>query len=136
MCLCRYNYRSVWLLLVLATHTTGVTLEYRGVNLGNNSLVFMDDIREGVDALLCKTDKVQCCGEQDGNWYQPDGDVVPITANLQNLYVSRDSNQTVGLNFGANISESSFGLYSCEILDRLNRTNYLYVGIYPQNKGK
>ena len=57
-------------------------------------------------------------------------------SNFHSFYVTRDNNQTVGLNLGVNISEPSFGLFSCEILDRLNNTNYLYVGIYPPNKGE
>jgi hypothetical protein len=35
-----------------------------------------------------------------------------------------------------NGSQSSFGIYSCGILDRLDNINHLYVGIYPPNEGE
>ena len=120
---------------------TGARLEHRGVNLGNNSLVPFDDIGEGSNALLCVTDKTLCCGEADGSWYLPDGTLLPSGFNFQNLYVTREGNQTVRLNNNMNVTDltgaqSSFGIYSCGILDSLDNINYLYVGIYPSNEGK
>lgn len=120
---------------------TGARLEHRGINLGNNSLVPFDDIGEGSNALLCVTDKTLCCGEADGSWYLPDGTLLPSGFNFQNLYVTREGNQTVRLNNNMSVTDltgtqSSFGIYSCGILDSLDNINYLYVGIYPSNEGK
>ena len=133
--------KSVWLLnLCLLVPHVGVTLEHRRENLGNNSLVSLDDIGEGADALFCKTDKMPCCGETDGNWYLPDGTLVPsdtITSNSRNLYVTRDANHSVGLNsIQASGVNKSHGIYSCKILDRQNDIKYLYVGIYPPTEGE
>lgn len=122
---------------------TGARLEHRGINIGNNSLISLGDIGEGPNALLCVTDKVLCCGETDGNWYLPEGTRLPsdtVTSDDQTLYVSREGNQTVRLNHNMNTTDvngqSSFGIFSCGIQDRLDNLNYLYVGIYPPNEGK
>lgn len=57
------------------------------------------------------------------------------TNSSQTFYISRRT-QTIALNY---IDDSdhdlSSGIYFCEILDENNVTNYLYVGIYPQNEG-
>lgn len=91
------------------------------------------------------TDKTLCCSETDGNWYLPDGMLLPsdtVSSNdSQNLYVTREGNQTVRLSnnmstTNMNGSQFSFGIYSCEILDRLNSLQYLYVGIYPPDEGE
>lgn len=106
------------------------------MNIRNNSLVRLDDIGRGSNALLCVTDKIPCCDEADGNWHLPDGTPLPSDTNLQNLYVSREDNQTVRLNNNMTDVNASFGIYSCMILDRLDNVNHLYVGIYPPNKGE
>lgn len=109
------------------------------MNIRNNSLVRLDDIGQGPNALLCLTDKTPCCDEADGNWYLPDGTPLPsdtISSNLQNLYVSREGNQTVRLNNNMTEVNVSFGIYSCGILDRQDNVNHLYVGIYPPNEGE
>ena len=123
--------------------TTGVTLEHKGVNLGNNSLISLDDIGEGGDAILCVTDNMQCCDERDGSWYLPNGTLVLSDANTsypQTIYTTREINQTVTLNtvHTNTVNESVLpvvGIYSCGILDSLNNKKHLYIGIYPRNEG-
>ena len=72
----------------------GVSLKFQGVTLPNNSLVDVKDLyyntpelpepantnRLHDQALLCLTDLVDCCESPHtvhGDWYYPDGSVVP-----------------------------------------------------------
>ena len=103
----------------------------------NNSIVILNEVGEGNEALVCATDSRTCCeSEDDGNWYSPKGSKIgPQTDNsTQALYVSRD-NYTVGLNY-MNVSDIPSGIFHCEIADNNNITSHLYVGIYPQNQGR
>ena len=63
----------------------GVRFSLRGTTYQNNSLVTLEDLGEGDDALLCVTDQPACCGPlyngemgpAIGNWYFPNGTRVP-----------------------------------------------------------
>ena len=94
----------------------GVSLVVNGVATHDNSLVYIDDIlyttnrnqahtnsrpTQHDSTLLCVTDLVDCCETQGlGNWYFPDGTVVPVNdghgfqsnrGNNENLRVIRPS---------------------------------------------
>ena len=68
--------------------TTGVYLSLRGRSYGDNSYILITDIGEGDDGdLLCFTDLIQCCRDDDtssgmalGEWFFPDGSAVPLDA--------------------------------------------------------
>ena len=95
----------------------------------------MDNIRE---ALLCSTDRVDCCTDHDeysiaGNWFLPNGSKIPSTTSTQSLHITL-GNQTVGLNVN-NSLQAPTGIYHCEMMDKKNITHYLYAGIYPENEG-
>lgn len=97
------------------------------------------EIGEDGAALICATDRKTCCSaELDpyGNWYMPNGSKIMRQVNgSQVFYVSR-GNQTVELNYvDASDLEVPTGIYHCEISDKNNEINHLYVGIYPHNKG-
>lgn len=113
-----------------------MTLEFGQGRFENNSLITLDVIGESTHALFCATDKKPCCNETDGNWYLPDGTLLPSETNTsQYLYVTREGDPTVGLNHMQNGTQPSAGIYLCELMDRKNITNHLYIGIYPQNGG-
>ena len=67
----------------------------------NNSAVVLSEIGEGEKALLCKTDKKDCCGtvpNRFGQFYFPGGlGQVPIAKQQQGFYCNR-GDQSVGLN--------------------------------------
>ena len=63
----------------------GISLSLKGADIANDGYVAVDDIGvySGVDiddtnALLCHTNKTDCCRnpEQLGNWHLPDGNIV------------------------------------------------------------
>ena len=58
---------------------TGATLSLRGAAIENNSFVNVDDIGDNNEvALLCHTDKYDCCRYpyRSGEWFYPDGSQV------------------------------------------------------------
>ena len=63
----------------------GVWFSLRGKTYQNNSVLVLEDIGEGDDALLCLTDQTACCsktftdalGSVKGNWFFPNGARVP-----------------------------------------------------------
>ena len=97
------------------------------------------EIGEDSEALICATDKETCCTvefDAVGNWYMPNGSQIMQQVNDSRVFYVSRGNQTVELNYvGASDREVPTGIYHCEIADKNNVINYLYIGIYPQNKG-
>ena len=64
---------------------TDVWFSLNGTTYQNNSIVILEDIGEGDDALFCLTNYTDCCqspytgdkGNAKGNWYFPNGSRVP-----------------------------------------------------------
>ena len=78
------------------------------------------EIGEGDSALVCKTNKVECCGTRPnryGEFYYPNGERVPVVglAGGTELYRNR-GNQLIRLNRRRGVV-SSRGKYRCEIPD-------------------
>ena len=95
----------------------------------------LEDIGEGDDALLCRTNSADCCqspnigsGSASGNWYFPNGTRV---ANHQ-FYRTR-GNMTVLLNRRGGGEE---GMYRCEIPDSTNVIQTIYIGVYTACAGE
>ena len=121
----------------------GVRLEFGPYQLGNNTILTIDNIGEGEKVLFCSTDRKDCCDNESdihGNWFLPNGSKVLATNNthFEPAYVIWRS-QTVGLNRVNNSNSLELlpsGVYHCEMMDKNNITHYLYVGIYHENEGK
>ena len=67
------------------------TLPDTGVYL-NNSTISLEDIGEGEDALICRTNNRSCCAtppNRAGEFYDPKGDLVPIRSRAKNFYRNR-----------------------------------------------
>ena len=107
----------------------------------------LEEIGEGDDALLCMTDQPACCqprnssemGSAIGNWYFPNGTIVPsmmLTTNTSgtqwDFYVTRDQ-AAVLLHRRRGGGD---GIYCCVIPDAVNVTQTVYIGIYSNNTGK
>ena len=85
----------------------GVYLSLKGVVYPNNSVILITEIEQTTsnNGLQCITDKRPCCAtppNRDGEWFFPDGGVVPVIGKEPNrattFYRSRGDDGTVNLN--------------------------------------
>ena len=117
------NAGDVWFLL-------------RNTTYQNNSIVTLEDIGQGTDALLCMTNLTTCCRNATsgakGNWYFPNGSKVFGTNAQWNFFRSRGQ-RVVYLN---RRSGGVDGIYHCEIPDSMNVTQTIYIGLYTGDTGE
>ena len=109
-----------------------VYFELKGKRYDNNSEISILTIGEGDDALLCKTDKQDCCGTKPnrfGEFYFPHGVRVLINKAGQDFYRDRGE-QLIRLNRRPRVG-SSFptGRYFCEIPDADNVIQKIFINI-------
>ena len=98
----------------------------------NNSTVAINDIGEGDNALLCVTDKPDCCKPPNGTivqgeFYYPNNSSVRTRAGGDSLYRNRGP-QVVRLNRRNNVL-SPTGIYRCEIPDSSGRIRNIYINV-------
>ncbi len=108
---------------------------FRDSHHGNKSLVSLDEIGEGADALICLTNSLSCCEERDnettdGMWYFPDlnhgsGHDVYITRGPGVVRLHRKRNSML-----------QAGLFHCEIPDARGMDQRIYIGVYPDTEGE
>ena len=117
-------------------HDLGVGIIHSDEIVLNNSYILFDVINERLGALLCVTDKIDCCrgGDLDslssgGAWHYPNGTSL---SSMGMVYQER-SRATVRLLRSS--GHIPFGLYHCIIPDKSNVNHSLYVGIYSSNEG-
>ena len=122
---------------VSSLHVAGVRFSLRGTTYQNNSLVNLEDISEGADALLCVTDLTACCRPPYtdsiarsalGNWFLPNGTRVPSSGNGWEFHRTRDQS-VVRLQRRRGGEE---GIYSCEIPDAMGVIQTIYIGVYSR----
>ena len=98
--------------------------------------MILEDIGEGDNALLCKTNQTACCrlpySGALGNWFFPNGTRVPGTGSQWNIYRSRGQ-MVVRMNRERGGVE---GIYRCEIPDTFGFTQTLYIGVYSASTGE
>jgi hypothetical protein len=120
----------VFSLIVLIHISEGVRLSLRGVPIANNSYVGVDDIGEGDDALLCHTNKPDCCHyifNRAGEWYYPDGTRVGLKYDYDEFYRNRGIG-IVRLNHQQEIFTAR-GRFRCEVPDASSMNQILFVNI-------
>ena len=126
--------------LVLNTHTSSfpdVWFSLTNITYQNNSLVTLENIGEGDDALLCKTNQAACCRTPNsdkvlGSWFFPNETRVP--SDNKNTDFFRDREQMmVRLNRRRGGVE---GIYHCEIPDSMNVIQTIYIGLYTADTGE
>ena len=116
----------------------GVWFSLRNTTYQNNSIVILEDIDEGDDALLCITNQTACCrppytdGSAIGNWFFPNGTRVPSPGNNWDIYRSRGQ-MVVRMNRRRGREE---GIYRCEIPDAMNVIQTIYIGVYSASTGE
>ena len=121
----------------LFIHPGGAKFVLNGITYQNHSMVFLEDIGEGDQALLCITNFRNCCrrpytsgGRALGNWFFPNGTRVPSSGNQWDFHRTR-GHKVVLLHRRRGGVE---GIYRCEIPDAMNGIQTIYIGIY--NTGK
>jgi len=99
----------------------------------NNSIVILEDIGEGGDALICKTNQTACCQSPAiGNWFFPNGTRVPSSGNQWDFHRGRGP-MVVRLHRRRGREE---GIYRCAIPDTMNVTQTIYIGVYSASTGE
>ena len=102
-------------------------------NLTNNSVVVITDIETRAIGLICTTTFRPCCKDgQHGEWYYPNGSMVPGSSAGEDFYRSRSTDGEVRLN-RRNSAMSPTGIFHCELPDSDNVTQALYVGVYADS---
>ena len=109
-----------------------VSLSLKGVFIANNSYVFVRDIGEGdAAALLCHTNKTDCCGYpyRLGEWYYPNGTKVNIEGFYppESLFYRNRGQSVVRLNHRG--SPSPRGRFRCEVPDANNNMQNVFINI-------
>ena len=112
-------------------HTTGVRLTLRGVWYHDNDVINIMDVGENESALICQTDLRPCCKYSTfraGEWYYPNGEVVPIEGKKRDFYRNRGDDGTVRLNRRNNATYPN-GIYRCEIPDHRGINQTLHIDL-------
>ena len=131
---------KVMTLLAISTGA-GVGLRFilRSTAYQNNSLVLLEDIGEGDDALFCIANRTACCRSPYtpyalGNWYFPNGTRVPSSGSQWDFHRTRG--QMVVLLHRRRGGEN--GIYRCDIPDATNVNVFqtIYIGVYTGSPGK
>ena len=130
-----------WLFFFLPTDAGGgVRFSLRGTTYQNNSLVTLEDIGKGDDALLCLTDQPACCRRPytsgnitvKGNWFFPNGTRVPSISKNWNFHRTRGPSVVRMFRRKGGVD----GLYRCDIPDAANVFQTIYIGVYNASSGE
>ena len=115
-------------------YTAPVHLIFQNVSYPNNSVLSLNNIGEFTtgSAILCTTNRSPCCSTPNrvGEWYYPNGSMVPNNAAGYSFYRGRGNNQTIYLN-RRNNAQSPTGSFCCELPDNkdVNYTLCVRLGI-------
>lgn len=94
----------------------------------NGSTVSLDDIAEGDNALLCHTHSSDCCRTNlAGEFYYPDGGLVPVRAAGESMYRNRGDG-FIRLNYNGG-ALTLLGRYRCVIPDINGALRSLFITI-------
>ena len=133
-CINLISYKSL-----LHTLHTAVGFLLHDSHLRNKSVVSLDEIDEGADALLCLTNSVSCCEKGDDGtagsmWYFPDSSPVPLGTRGSGLgvYITRGPS-VVHLHRRSN-STIPAGIFHCETPDASGIIQRMYIGVYPDHE--
>jgi hypothetical protein len=109
---------------------TGVYLSLKGVVYANNSFIAITEIGESDryttavnEALQCVTDRRPCCYTSPGRvgeWYFPNGSVVPIQSFSSSFYRNRNNDGVINLNRVNTNIISPVGQFCCQVPDSAN----------------
>ena len=125
-----------------------VSFNRTGPALANNSYVDLSTVGsagDNSDSVVCHTDLATCCsssqGVHRGDWYLPNGAVLPFVGNTVPIGLGRGAQ--IAIIRRTNYATGPTGIYRCRIAtvavhsdtdESLGET--VYVGLYPANGGK
>ena len=117
----------------------GVRFSLRGITYQNNSIVTLEDIGEGGNALICVTDQTACCRPPYsigptviGYWFFPNGTRVPSSGIPWDFHRTRGQMVVYLHRRRGGVT----GIYSCVIPDIMNVTQTIYIGVYSGGTGE
>ena len=105
-----------------------VWFSLNGTTYQNNSIVTLEEIGEGGNALVCITNYTDCCqstemGNAIGNWYFPNGSRVPGSGSQSSFFRKRGQ-MVVRMQRRRGGVE---GIYHCVIPHAMNGTQIIYI---------
>ena len=117
-----------------------VWFSLKNITYQDNSIVMLEDIGEGDDALLCITNQTACCRPSSsgvnvsvlGNWFFPNGTRVSGLSNQSDFHTTRGQ-MVVRMNRRRGGVE---GIYRCKIPDAMNVNQTIYIGVYSASTGE
>ena len=116
--------------------TGGVRFSLNSTAYQNNSLVTLEEIGEGDDALLCVTDQPACCrppySVSLGNWFFPNGTRVPSSGSQWD-FVRIRGQSLVSLH---RLRGGVRGIYHCVIPDATGVIQTINIGVYTAETGE
>ena len=113
--------------------TDDVWFSLNGTTYQNNSLVTLEDIGKGGDALLCVTILTACFQYSAlGNWYFPNTTRVPGKFSRSDFFRTR-GHMVVRMHRRRGGEE---GIYHCKIPDSMNFIQEIYIGVYTASSGE
>ena len=135
-----FQYLSIVTLNLSFPGAGDVWFSFNGTTYQNNSIVRLEDIGEGDNVLLCRTNQTACCrppytsemGSVSGNWFFPNGTRVPSVNTKWGFYRTRGQMVVRMYRRRGGVE----GIYRCEIADALNVTQTIYIGVYSANTGE
>ena len=101
----------------------------------------LEEIGEGVDALLCLTDQPACCrppytkptGQSaTGNWFFPNGTRVPSSGTRWDFHRTRGQSKVLLHRRRGGVD----GIHLCDIPDKTGVDQKLYIGVYNASTGE
>ena len=119
-----------------STLHVGIGFLLHGHLYSNNSIVNINDIGEGVRALFCLTNNIQCCivNKRKWHWYFPNGSYVSIPGSGGDIYRLRGPS-FVYLHRRNSVTMPT-GVFRCVIPDVNGTIQNVYTGIYTEGNGE
>ena len=94
----------------------------------NNSQVSIEKIGEAENALSCRTKHAECCKtSRSGEFFYPNGTMVPIKKVGYGFYRDREDSGEVRLNRAEETGMLPLGKFHCEIPDPNGDIQSLYI---------
>ena len=107
-----------------------VYFSLNGTIYSNNSQVSIEKIGKAADGLSCRTKHAECCKtSRSGEFFYPNGTMVPIRKAGYGFYRDREDSGRVRLNRAEETSMLPLGKFRCEIPDPNGDIQSLYITV-------